>query len=290
MAPEVGEHINVYSRARHHGKNFPGRGLYSHHAAFLALHQLLAVLLQVRIDGGGNILARNGLHVIIAIVIRVFLAAAGVAPVDMPSFAAAKFGLAGRLQTGAAVIIAGLVVWMLLQKLRTYLGDVSQKVSAGIEWILPQASHLRLEARKQELLLGKAHVGLGAYHLKEGQRLPAYLGAVGMVVGHPLAHKVGGGVKRRGKRQGVKLPHLPWGDQDLVAYLIAYQQLAVAVVDNSAGRINHFAGKRVVVGVGFIALVKYLHIEKAPQQNEKHHGQADEQFGGAVVVFHALTA
>ena len=158
VAPEVGQHVYVYAGAGHHRQDLTRRRLYGHQAPFLAVHQPLAVVLQVGVYGGGDVFAGDGLHIVLSVFVRVFLAAAGVALVDVPAGLAAQVFLACRLKPGAAVIVAGAIIWMRLEELGIHLGDVAQQVAAGVEGVLPDAARLALEAREAVLLLGKLHV------------------------------------------------------------------------------------------------------------------------------------
>ena len=54
------QHVHVYSGAGYHGQDFPGRRLYGDHRTHLALHELLAVLLQVCVDGRDYVVSGDG--------------------------------------------------------------------------------------------------------------------------------------------------------------------------------------------------------------------------------------
>ena len=64
MFSDVCEHLYVYSRAGNHGKDLAGRRLDSHETSHLVVHQLLSIVLQMCINGGGYILSRHRLLVL----------------------------------------------------------------------------------------------------------------------------------------------------------------------------------------------------------------------------------
>ena len=112
---DIGQLFHVDAGRRHQGQDFAGGGFYRHHRAHLAGHEFLPVLLELRVDGGGDVLARNGFLVHGAVFIRLLNLVAGVAEVDVVAFLAAEVLLAGRFDTCHAGIVAAVVfAWMKL--------------------------------------------------------------------------------------------------------------------------------------------------------------------------------
>ena len=279
---DVAEHVHVDARAGHHREDLPGRGLDGHHRADLALHQPLAVLLQVRVDRGDDVVAGFRLLVLGPVLIGRLQTVAGVAQVDVVALDAAQLLLHRGLQAGLAHIVAGAVLGMGLDVVGVHFGDVAEQVAAGVEGILADAADLRLEAREAVGLLREADVVLGRDVLDEREGLPADAGAVLAVVGHPLPHEVDRRVQGARQRHGVEGLHVPRGHGDVVADFVAHQDLAVAVVDDPARRVDVVVDHRIVRRVLLVLVVDDLDIEQLRQQDGRHGHQPGQKLVPAV--------
>ena len=78
--------------------------------------------------------------------------------------------------------------------------------------------------------------------------------------------------------------HVPRGDENVVAYGVAHQNLPVAVVDHSARRVDGGVDHGVVGGVFLVFVVDDLDIEEPGQQYDGGCGQSQEEFVLAVYL------
>ena len=69
MLSDVCKHLDIDSGTGHQCQDLARRRFYRHKAAYLVLHQHLAVLLKFRIDCCGDVIAWNGFLVLFTILI-----------------------------------------------------------------------------------------------------------------------------------------------------------------------------------------------------------------------------
>ena len=108
----------------------------------------------------------------------------------------AEILLSGRLDAGLPGVIPGAVLSRMgLDVFLIHLRDISQKVAAGIDGIVPYAPDLPPESRKIVLDLGKLHVSLRLDLLEHHHALVAYLLSVPGIFGHLFPDELRSGLK-----------------------------------------------------------------------------------------------
>ena len=265
-------------RSRHQGQDFAGGRLDGHDGAHLAGHQLLSVLLELRVDGGDDVLARNGFLVHGPVLVRLLNLVPGVAEVDMIPFFAPQVLLPGRLYSGHAGIVAATVLaGVLLHVALVHLRDISEEVAAGVHRVFAHAAHLPAKAGELVFHFVKAHVGFGRKHAQHGHGLEADGCAFPLVFGQFAPDEFRRDVQGGGERQGVEGPYVARDHQNVVRHFISHQDGAVPVEDGTAGGIDGLIDGGIAVGVLLVAVVRNLDGKKGAQQQQNSRSQANEQ-------------
>ncbi len=247
---DIGQHVYVNTRRAHQRQDFPGLRLDGHDTSHLVSHELLPVLLQSGVDGGDNVLSRDGLLVLGSILVGLFNLVAGVSQENVIALFSAKLLLPGRLNTGHAGIVSAPVFSRMLVNIGlVHFRHISQEVSAGVHGVVADTANLPAEARKLVLYLVKAHVCLGRHGAQHGDRLEADGRPPPPVLLQLFADEGDVHVQHRSQRQGVESLHLPRAHQDIVRNLVSHQDGSVAVVDDTAGGVNGLVDGRVAVCV-----------------------------------------
>ena len=237
-------------------------------AADLVLHEHLPVVLQLGVDGGHDVVSRDGFHVHFAVVVGGLYLVVGVAQVYMVAFGAAEFTLPCCLYASPAYVVSRAVLArMLLHVVRIHLGDIAEEVASGVDRVVAYASELSLESGELVLDLGEPHVCLGRDLLDHGLRLVADTRAVLAVIGHPVADELDVHVQCRREGEGVEGLDLARRHDDVVCGLVADEDLPVTVVDDAACGVDGLVDHGVVVGTLLVLVMDDLDGEKLDQKD-----------------------
>ena len=284
MLADVCEHVDIDTRAGHHRQDLACRRLDRNDTADLVAHQPLAVLLELRINRGDDIFAGDGFLVHFAVHIGVLDLVVGVAQVDMIALLPAQVILPRRLDAGLAGIVAGAVFpRVFLDVVRIDLGDIAQQVSAGIERIVADGTHLTPETGELVLQLRKLHISRRRDLLEHHDRLVTDAAPVLAVFRHLLPDEVDGDIQRLRQLERIESLYLPRRHEDVIGDRVADDDLAVAVVDDAARGIDHVIDHRVVGGVPLILVIQDLDDEQLDDQDADRDAEADQEPGGAGV-------
>ena len=189
----------------------------------------------------------------------------------------AEFFFAGGLYAGhAGVVSAAVFVRMPVNVGLVYLGDISKEVSAGVEGVVPHASHLALEARKTVFYLVKAHIGFGRNHAHHGNALEADGAAPSAVLLQFSADEFRRYIQNRRQGHGIEGLDLTGAHKDVVGHLITNQDIPVAVIDDAAGGVDGLIDGGVTVCILLVA-VNHLQGKDLSQQYQGGYRKADEQ-------------
>ena len=259
MFADVGQHGHIDTRRGNQRQDFSGGRLNGYQRAHLVLHELLPILLQRGVDGGHNVVSRNGFLVHGSVLVWLLNLVAGIAEVNVVTFLSTEFFLAGGLYAGHAGIVSAAVLSRVAVQIGLiHLGNISQQVAAGIDGIVTDAANLPAEAGKLVFDLVEAHVGLGREVADHGHGLEADGAAPAVVFGQAAADELGVHVQDGGQGQGVKRFHLTGVHQDVISYFVAHQDFSVPVIDDATGGVDGFVNGSVAVGVLLVAFVNYL--------------------------------
>ena len=287
MLADIGQLGYVDTRGGHQRQDFPRARLDGDDGADFVLHQLLAVLLELRIDGGDNVVAGDGFLVEFAVFERLLDLVVGVAEENVIALFPAEVLLPGRLDAGHARIVARTVfARVAVDVVLVHLGHIPQQVAARIDGVVTDAAHLSLEARETVLDFGEFVIGLGRDLLEHRHALETDPRAVPLVLLHFSADELRGDVQYGGEGEGVELAHLPRTYEDVVGYFVAHQDFPVPVIDDAPGGIDDFPDRRVVVRIDLVVLVEDLDGEDLRQEDGRGHSQSDEEPDVSVVGGH----
>ena len=234
-------------------------------------------------------MARDGLLVELAVLVGLLDLVLGIAEEDVIPLLAAKVLLAGRLDAGLAGVVPGAVfARMAVHVALVHLGHVAEEVAAGVDRVVADAAHLALEAGEAVLDLGELVVGLGRDLLDHRDALETDLPAVLPILLHLSADEFHRGVQGGRQAHRVELHFLQVAriHQDVVGHLVAHEDVAVAVVDDSAGGVDDLPDRRVVVRVDLVVVVQDLDGEDLRQEDGRHNPQADEKTGASRIDGH----
>ena len=167
MFADVRKHFHVNAGARYHCENLACRRLYRHETPDLVLHQCLTVLLKVRVNGSDHVFSRYCLLVHFAVLVTRLDLVVRVPQIDMITFLSLQVLLPCRFYTGLSCIVAGTVLsGMPLDERLVHFRDISEKISSGIDRIIPDASDLSADSGELVLDLCEFHVGGSRYLLE----------------------------------------------------------------------------------------------------------------------------
>ena len=278
MFSDIGQHGNVYAGGRYQRQNLASGGFDGHQRAHLPLHELLPVLLEGGIDGGDDILPRNGLFVHFAILVGLLYLVEGVAQVDVVSFLSAQLFFTGRLDARHAGVVSALVFSRMGVHIGlVHLGNIAQQVATRVYRVVADAAHLAAEAGEAVFHLIKTHVRFGREVADHGDGLEADAPAAFVVFHQAVPDKAGLHIQNGSQRQGVEGLHLAGRDQNVISHFVAHQDGPVAVVDDSAGGIDGLIDGGVAVCVLLVLAAEQLEGEDFPQQKDSHDAQAHQQ-------------
>ena len=281
MLADVRQHLDVDSRAGNHRQNLPGGRLYGYQAAYLVLHQELAVLLQIGVDGGHNVLAGDGFLVHLAVLVPGLYLVVGIPQIDVIAFFALQVGFPCRLQAGLAGIVSGPVFARMPADVGlVHLGYVAEKIASCIERIVPDAPDLSPETRKLVLDFGELHIFLGGELLHHYDGLVADSPPVLPVFGHLASDEVRFHFQNAGEQEGVEFRDFLGRHENVVGHFVADYDLSVPVIDHASGRVDDVIHHRVVGCVDLVAVVDDLYIENLGDENSRHYEKTDSKLVG----------
>ena len=287
MLADVGELVHVDTRRGYQGQDLAGARFDGDEGAHLVLHELLPVLLEIRVDGGDDVVARDGLLVEFAILVGLLDLVVRVAEEDVVALLAAQFLFAGRLDAGhAGIVAAPIFARMLVDIGLVHLGNVAEEVAAGVDGVVPDAAHLAPEAGETVLDLGKAVVGLSRDLFEHRHTLKTDLAPVPAVFVHLAAQEFRRYVQDGGEGQRVESLHLARIHEDVVRHLVAHEDVPVPVVDDPAGREDHLPDRGIDVRIDLVVLVQDLDGENLRQEDDSDHSQTDQEFDMPAVRGH----
>ena len=266
--------VGVVGRRGDHHQDLARRGFDGHGSADLALHQLLAELLQAGVDGADDVLSRLGQGVETPLHVGALRGAVGVHLGDLHPLRTAQDLLVGRLHAALTDVVAHAVVVVPVDVSLIHLAHVAQQVAAHLAGILAHGAVdgeealeiagveaqfvlLRDEVRHQTGLAG-AHPGVGEL---------AHQPFLAQVQDRAHAHRVES-----------RTIHLAPDHHQVVALLALHQVLAVAVEHLAAGRVLHLVPQRVAFGQPFVFRVQNLQVEQ-PAADHREDQQDDELQG-----------
>ena len=267
----------VDAGAGHHCENLSGRGLDGHNRTHLVLHQLLAVGLQVQVDGGRNVCPADGFLVVGSVLIVLLDAVVSVAQEDFEAFLAFETVFEGHLHSGLACEITHHIAFVVLQEILVHLADVAQQVSAGIDGVVARSPYDRVEAGEHIALLGEFVVHLAGNLLEEGNGSVAYAAAVAAVIVEALLDELLVEVEYLAEGEGVEGLYVDGSHFEVIDDLVVDHYLPVAVEDASAGGIVHLVFQRVVLGVDAVFVFNYLHVEQPAYDCEESNRYRSEE-------------
>ena len=288
---DIGQLLHVDAGGGNQGQDLARGGFDGHDGPHLVFHELLPVLLEGGVNGGDNVAPRDGLLVLGPVLVGLFLLVEGIAQVDVIAFLTPQFPFPCRLDAGHAGIVAAPVFpGMAVDIGLVHFRDVAQQVAAGVHGIVADAAHLPEKAREAVFHFVKTHVGFGRNGPEHGHGLVADGPAPPAVLLQFSFDKIRLHVQDGGQGQGVEGLHLPGIDQDVVGYLVAHQDFAVAVVDDPARGVDGFKNGGVALGVFLVAPVHDLEGENLPQQQQDGRAQAHQQADMPTVLTHLLVS
>ena len=262
---------HVYPRAGDEGKDLSCGGLYSHHAAHLVLHEHLSVLLQLCIDGADDGFAGYGRFVVFAV------GKAGLdLVVDIPQVYVVPFltfeDMFVRLfDSGAAYVITHFVFGVAAQERSIGLGDVPEKVAAGIEGVGTQRAGYCTEPWKLPGFLVEQGVLACSDLFDKREGLVPDPAAVLFVFGQPGFDRWHIESKDMAKVKCVELLYLNGGDHDVVRGFVGHQHFAVPVQHKPPCRVLDIVTESVVACGYLVLLVNDLEIEQSYQKNQGNY-------------------
>ena len=287
MLAYVSKHAHIHTRTRYEGQDLSGLRLYGYEAADLVAHQLLAILLQVSIDGGHDIVTWDRLLVHFTVLVALLDLVAGVAQVDMVAFLSAEVLFTRRFNPCLSGIVARTVFSrMLVDIILVYFRDIAKKVASGIDRIVADAADLSPESRKVILQFCEFHVGLRLNLLEHDNALVTDLAPVLGVFSHLLPDEIRLHFQGGRQHQGVERLDLTRSDQYVVSDFVRDYYLPVPVINYPSGRIDDIIDHRVVGCIDLVLVVYDLDIEQLAKDDGSNHHQAYQQGSAAVVTFY----
>ena len=283
----IGQLFHVDARRGYQGQDFAGGRFQGHHGAHLAGHELLPVLLELCVNGGDDVLARDSFFVHGAVLERLLNLVAGVAEVDVIAFLPAEILFPRRFDAcHAGIVAAAVFAGMTLHVALVYLRHIAQEVATGVHRVLAHAARLTAKSGKLVFDLLKAQVGLGRYHTHHGDSLEADRGAFAVILVHLAPDEFRRYAQGCGQGQGVEGFYLAGAHQDVVGHLVAHQYSPVAVEDGTAGGVDGLIDRGVAVCVLLVAVVQELDRKNGAQQQQDGCSQANEQADMTPVICH----
>ena len=275
---DVRQHAHIDSRAGHKRQDLSCLWLDRHEAAYLVVHEFLAVLLQVGVDCGVDVVSRDGFLVHLSVLVTLLDLVAGVAQIDVVAFLAAQFLFPRRLDSGLPGVVSGTIFpWMLLDVVGIYLGDVAQQVPSGVDRVVADASGLPPEPWEIVLKLSELHVCLRLYLLEHHHALVADAAAVPGIFSHLPLDEFGRHVQRLRQHQRVEPLHFPRSDKDVIGDFVADDDLSVTVVDDASCRVDDVIDHRVVGRIDLVPVIDYLDVEQLSQNDRGDDQEPDHQ-------------
>ena len=116
-------------------------------------------------------------------------------------------------------------------------GNISEKISSGVEGVFPYASRLSSESGEPVCDFREFQICLRRDLFQHDDAPVSYPGPVPVVFIHFLHDEFGTDAEDIAQGQRVECLHFLRGHEEVVCHLVAYQYLAVPVVDYSAGRV-----------------------------------------------------
>ena len=159
MFSDISQLFYIYSGTGYHCQNLSRGRLYGNKAAYLVVHQHLAVVLELGVDGGGDVLAGNSFLIHLSILESGHDLVAGVPDHDVVTLLAPEFLFSGRFYACLAGVVSCLVFsFMFLDICGINLGHITEKVSSGIVRVISDGSRLASEAWELILDFRELHV------------------------------------------------------------------------------------------------------------------------------------
>ena len=200
-------------------------------------------------------MARDGLLVLSAVLVGLLNLVAGVTEVDVVALLSAEFLLTGGLYAGhSGVVSASVFVRVPVNVSLIYLGDISQEVPAGVEGVVPHASHLALETRETVFYLVKAHIRLGRDHSHHSHGLEADCATAALVFLEFSPNEFRRNVKHGSEGHRIKSLDLTRAHKYVIRHLVTHQDIPVTVIDDAAGGVNCLIDGGIAVCVLLIAV------------------------------------
>ena len=284
---DVRQHAHIDSWTGHKCEDFSCLRFDRHEAPDLVSHQLLAVLLQIRVNRGVDVVSRYGFLVHLSVFVALLDLVAGVAKVDVVPFLSTQFLLSRGLDPGLTGIVSRAVFpGMLLYVVGVHLRDIAEQVSTGVDGIVPDASGLSPEAWELVLDLSELHVGLRLYLLEHHDTLVTDAATVPGIFIHLVTDEFWCHVEGVRQHKRVELFHLARGDKDVVGDLVADYDLAVAVIDDASGGIDDVIDHRIVVRVDLVFVIDDLDVEQLPEDDGGDDKQPDYQGFSSTFCLH----
>ena len=211
VAAHVRENIDIDARTGNEREDFTGRRLDRDKRALAALHQFLAVLLEMGVDGSVDVAAGDSELIVFALVVGGQDAVARVAKVDMIALLAPKVFLPGGFQARAANVVAALVFGVFPDVVYVNFRDIAEQVSAGIEGIHALGADLATETGEAIFDLAEAHICVFADMFQKHKRFKSDTSSICPVIIHLFPYDIGVYLQHSCQPQGVESRHLARG-------------------------------------------------------------------------------
>ena len=291
MASDVRQLSYFYAGARNEGEYLARRRLYGHDTAPFAVHQFFAVLLQITVDGGFDVVSRDCGPVVFPVLVGRFDFVVCVSQVDFVPLLPPEDVFISAFYAGFPRVIPRFVfAFMSFYIVRVHFGNIAEKASPGFERIFPDCACLPVESGEPVFLLCKQGVSFLCQFFHEDNGTEAYASAVFPVFLHPFPDESRFHVQDFGQGKGVECPCFARCHHQVIRHVVAYQYLAVTVVDEASRRVDYRIYEGVVVGIDFIFVVYYLYPEKFAEKYGCGHDYAYRKPGMAAhacaVVLH----
>jgi hypothetical protein len=247
-------HSGIVGGAADHTEYLTRGGFYGHYASLLACHETLSESLQFHIDGQGEILARNGRFVELAILITSLDTSAGIAKEDFNSLFATQLFLVLTLYAKFSDIVTAPVIVVAFNILGAYLANVSKNVCCIRIGILAYASLLYVETRIAEKFFAEGTELLGRQLAHE--QLLGITAVTGIAPGvadfiHTAFVPLGSDTMGVAQIQGIYANLLLHHNHYVISRLVVHQQFAIAVGYGTTGREKDMLQKSVAIGILF---------------------------------------
>ena len=238
MAAEVREYVHIYSWAGDQSQDLACGRLYGHKASDFVLHQHLPVFLEICIDSRGDVVPGNCLLVHFPVPVPRFDLVARISEKYGIAFLSAQLLFPGCLYACfACIVAAGVFTVMAFDISLVDFRDISEKISSGVEGVFPYASRLSSESGEPVCDFREFQICLRRDLFQHDDAPVSYPGPVPVVFVHLFPDEFGTDAEDIAQGQRVECLHFLRGHEEVVCHLVAYQYLAVPVVDYSAGRV-----------------------------------------------------